>query len=119
MSEKYTPGPWRIAGTATGYITNTGKGGRVQVAVVGAYDDKKLLPFNKERWDADASLIAAAPDLYEAHEPHSNPPGPDFLDWLAERLVKVYGENHETDLVQALRRKAAKARAALSKAATP
>jgi hypothetical protein len=108
MSEKYTPGPWRIAGTATGYITNTGKGGRVQVAVVGAYDDKELLPFNKERWDADARLIAAAPDLYEA------------LDAIATGSFKGAStlaiNGNWQEMVQQFQNIA---RAALSKAATP
>lgn len=59
---KHTPGPWRVAGKRTGYI----HGPDVQVCIVGNYRDTELLPFNKERWDADARLIAAAPDLLAA-----------------------------------------------------
>lgn len=68
----HTPGPWRVAGKASGHITYAGTDrdiGSVQIATVGAYRDKELLPFNRDRWDADARLIAAAPDLYEALSP--------------------------------------------------
>lgn len=65
----FTPGPWRVAGKASGYIAYAGTDpeiGSVQIATVGAYRDKELLPFNRDRWDADCALIAAAPALYEA-----------------------------------------------------
>ncbi len=51
--------------------------------------------------------------LREALEPHAYPSGPDFLDWLADRLINVYGESPNIDFVLALQRKAAKQRAAL------
>lgn len=62
---KCTPGPWRA-----------GPGGRilapepqtVLVCRVGAYDDPDLLPYCRERWQADARLIAAAPELLNALE---------------------------------------------------
>lgn len=68
---KWTPGPWRVFGKKSGYIVAPdGKDGKsiVQVAEVGAYRDEELLPFNKERWDADALLTSSAPELYEALE---------------------------------------------------
>ncbi len=58
--QTHTAGPWRAA--KSGYIF----GPDVQVANVGDYKDRELLPFNKERWDADARLIAAAPELLAA-----------------------------------------------------
>ena len=61
-----------------------------------------------------ANLSAAAPNLLEAHEPERE--GPDFLDWVADRLVNVYGESENVDFVICLRRRAAKARAAIAKA---
>jgi hypothetical protein len=64
--------------------------------------------------DANAHLISASPDLLEAHEPERA--GPDFLDWIADRLVEVHGESPDVDFVIALRRRAAKARAAIAKA---
>lgn len=36
----------------------------------------------------------------------TNPNLPNFLFWLSERLVHVYGENPNTDFVQAIRRTA-------------
>lgn len=66
---KWTKGPWRVFGKNTGYIAAPdGVDGKsiVQVAEVGSYRDGELLPYNRERWDADAHLIAAAPDLAEA-----------------------------------------------------
>jgi len=65
----FTPGPWRVAGKASGRIHYAGSDpeiGTVEIAIVGDYRDKELLPFNRDRWDADARLIAAAPNLYEA-----------------------------------------------------
>jgi hypothetical protein len=64
--------------------------------------------------EANAHLIAASPDLLESHEPERA--GPDFLDWIANRLVEVHGESPNVDFVIALRRRAAKARAAIAKA---
>lgn len=43
-----------------------------------------------------------------------NPPLPEFLDWLASRMVAVYGENPDTDFVLALRRHAADLRSAMT-----
>jgi hypothetical protein len=57
----HTPGPWRDYGH-TGYVY----GPDVVVCRCGDYSDKELLPFNKDRWAADARLIAAAPDLLAA-----------------------------------------------------
>lgn len=62
----------------------------------------------------NARLIAAAPDLLDSHEPERE--GADFLDWIADRLVNVYGESENVDFVICLRRRAAKARAAIAKA---
>jgi hypothetical protein len=57
----HTPGPWKGYGH-TGYVY----GPDVVVCRCGDYKDKELLPFNKDRWAADAQLIAAAPDLFNA-----------------------------------------------------
>jgi hypothetical protein len=63
---KSTPTPWRVAGKASGYIMGTDGTGWVQVAVVGAYHDKEIRPFNKDRWDADAALIVKAANNHHA-----------------------------------------------------
>lgn len=65
--------------------------------------------------DALALLFAAAPLMLEAHEPNATPPGPDFLEFIADRLV-MHGDDPNADFVLALRRKAAKARAAIKAA---
>jgi hypothetical protein len=58
-----TPGPWR-------YVKNTGivTSDECNIGHIGDFKDKELLPFNKDRWEADARLIAAAPDLLAALE---------------------------------------------------
>lgn len=66
-----------------------------------------------EETRANARLIAAAPELLDAHEPDRT--GPDFLDWVADRLV-MRGDNPDADFVLCLRRRAEKARVAIAKA---
>lgn len=61
----FTQGPWRAVPN-TGRIHAEVGGSTVQVATVGDYRDSEILPYNKERWNADAALIAAAPDLLSA-----------------------------------------------------
>ena len=61
---------------------------------------------------ADARLIAAAPDLLEAQEDERA--GPDFLNWVADRLVR-HGDHPDADFVLCLRRRASLARAAIAK----
>jgi len=60
----WTPGPWRAVGKQSGIVLSGGD--YTHVCVVGAWGDRELRPFNGDRWAADARLIAAAPDLYEA-----------------------------------------------------
>lgn len=69
MLAKMTPGEWSVAGKTTGYISCSGDPktvGYVHIATVGAYQDKELLRFNRDRWDADAAGIVA---LVNAAEP--------------------------------------------------
>ena len=40
--------------------------------------------------------------------------GPDFLEWIADRLVNVYGESDNVDFVLSLRLRAKQHRAALA-----
>lgn len=81
MSSEFTParleqllaaatlGPWRAHVSNTGHVwgvddyVSREPHGSVEVAQVGAYRDKELLPWNKERWDADTALIALCPSL--------------------------------------------------------
>lgn len=115
---QHTPGPWRAMEydhtrepRHTYWHIEAGRGFHNPDKTEG--DGFCLSGFLSE---ANARLIAAAPELLEAHEPNGNPSGPDFLDWLADRLVHVYGESTSQDFVQALKRKASKARAAIARA---
>jgi hypothetical protein len=63
---KPTPGPWRIAGTMTKYIeASLGNGWVQEVASVGPTDHDNGYG---QQHEANARLIAAAPDLLEALE---------------------------------------------------
>lgn len=64
----------------------------------------------------NARLIAAAPELLEAQVMGQGINTPDFLDWLADRLVHVYGERPQIGFVLSLRERAASGRAAIAKA---
>lgn len=57
---KHTPGPWRT--TPNGVVTSDS----CQIAHVGETSRPADMVGSFERWDADARLIAAAPELLEA-----------------------------------------------------
>lgn len=126
MSEraKHTPGPWMAAARhssvvgwpifqpATGrlicninYVQRTA----IDPSVTGDQS------FNLES-RANALLIAAAPDLLACQTMGQSLNTPDFLDWVADRIVGVYGESPNTDFVLSLRDRAAAHRAAVAKA---
>lgn len=69
----HTPGPWRFL-ERCGIITSD----TAQIGKIGDWSNKELLRFSAERWKADASLIAAAPELLEA----------------LKLLLDAYGEAH-------------------------
>lgn len=64
--------------------------------------------------DADR-LAAAAPDLL-ACQTMGAMSTPDFLDWVVNRIVNVYGENPDVDFLHSLRNRARAGRAAIAKA---
>lgn len=70
----------------------------------------------KEETKVNITLAAAAPDLLKTQTMGQSLNTPDFLDWHADRLVNVYGENPNTDFVLSLRERAAAGRAAIAKA---
>lgn len=65
---------------------------------------------------ADEVLRAAAPELLDAQTMGVEVNTPDFLDWMAERLIHVYGESPNIDFVLSLRERAKAGRAAIAKA---
>jgi hypothetical protein len=73
-----------------------------------AFEKSQTIDFEPQR------RLNAFPKLLAALEPDATPSGPDFLDWIADRLVNVYGEPENVDFVLALRRKAASARDAIA-----
>ncbi len=73
MSEtKHTPGPWRALCLSkyTRVMRDRqpmpDETGSVQICHIAGPGDNDLRPFNEDRWEADARLIAAAPELLEA-----------------------------------------------------
>lgn len=70
----HTPAPWRAScGKAYTLVTRDSQGkddrtGNVLICRIAGPEDSELRPFNADRWEADARLIAAAPDLLEALE---------------------------------------------------
>ena len=57
------------------------------------------------------ALAAAREALRRLLDLSAHPPGPDFIDWVADRLIR-HGDDPNVDFVQALRRKADEMRAA-------
>ena len=65
---KPTPTPWRAS--KCGYLMGSDGEGpfgkrEVQVAQVGNFFDKELLPFNEDRWQADLELIVRAVNSHD------------------------------------------------------
>jgi hypothetical protein len=95
-------------------VTHLGADGvRYEVAQIdGDYNEPDLWPV----MEANARLIAAAPDLLHAQTMGSSLNTPDFLDFVADRLVNVYGESPNVDFVLSLRSRAQAGRNAIAKA---
>lgn len=99
----------------TTYLFRGDDEGRRQAEGCIAHARKVSAPFNyngpsierQELADAQAEIAR----LRGALEPHRS--GPDFYDWIADRLVHVYGESEGVDFVLTLRRRAQLGREAL------
>lgn len=107
---KHTPGPWVVYDDS-----NDGKTNRIEIAARGK-TVARIYHSVPEEDLPNARLIAAAPDLLEAQTMGSQLNTPDFLDWVADRLVHVYGESPLMDFVHTLRERAKAGRAAVAKA---
>lgn len=70
---------------------------------------------NREEKLANGELFAAASDLLACLTDGAQVNTPDFLDWVADRFVHVYGENPNVDSVLSLRKRAAAMRAVLKR----
>ena len=95
MEAKFTPGPWRLQY----YATQDGKGGTKENWVIGVDDNyiSRLSAWTPEQ-EANANLIAAAPELLEAVEhvliASEDNGNMDDIDWnmLRAAIAKARGE---------------------------
>lgn len=114
MMFKGTPGPWTATVDQDGNnLTVVNSDGRSVVGGCGYCGSPWTDDVNPEQ---NAQLIAAAPELLEALTMGTQVNTPDFLDWIAARLVNVYGENPNVDFVLSLKERAEASRAAIAKA---
>lgn len=63
---------------------------------------------------ANAQLISAAPDLLACQTMGASKNTPDFLDWIADRLVGVHGDDARNDFIISLRERAAASQVSIS-----
>ena len=116
MSAKRSPGPWRwksegYQGDMPALVDANGD----EVCNFG--DSDFFLPTEgTPPNEADQALIAASPELLESQTMGQSLNTPDFLDWIADRCVTVYGESPDIDFVRSLRERAAAGRSAIAKA---
>lgn len=118
----HTPGPWTHVYEDDAVDTDTMHGvqGPQKLWIATTYKSGTTpLDLNSPEAEAEvaanARLIAAAPDLLAAQTMGVEINTPDFLDWIAARLVKVHGENPHVDYVLSLRERAKAGRAAIAK----
>ena len=108
MSAQHTPGPWNAVFYDRTAATEIWAGDTL-IADVHSH-------VTTDNANADAILIAAAPELLASQTMGGQLNTPDFLDWIADRLVHVYGEPNGIDFVLSLRARAKAGRAAIAKA---
>lgn len=108
---QHTPGPWSVL-DLNGVFVLAEDG--LTVAATTHQLDFARAPGRVQL--QNAHLIAAAPDLLAAWTMGSQADTPTMLDWVADRLVHVYGESPNIDFVLTLRERAAAGRAAVAKA---
>lgn len=111
---KGTPGPWVADKTSRA------------VGPISRDDDQSygiLIPVAWVEFDTEVeiqasnqNLIAAAPELLKSLTDGATVDLPELLDWVADRMVHVYGENENIDFVLTLRHRASVCRAAIAKA---
>lgn len=112
MSEfKGTPGPWESK-TIYGDLKVIQKGSYEKLAA-GMVSYRCVTETENKH---DACLIAAAPELLKSLTDGATVDLPELLDWVADRMVHVYGENENIDFVLTLRHRASVCREAIAKA---
>lgn len=112
----HTPGPWRYSTTPQPNGCPTIGSGPLLVAML---SHSVHQADQREVAIANARLISAAPDLLEAWQMGVELDVPGFLEWIADRMEHVHGENPYYDYMQHLRAIAKAGRAAIGKATKP
>jgi hypothetical protein len=111
-----TPGPWTVE-TQTRKRTTDGDCYAIISPPRGPSFDFIAPPsVSDEQHAANANLVAAAPDLLRSVTVGAEVNLPDLLEWLADRMVNVYGESPNVDFVLTCRDRANGVRAAIAKA---
>jgi len=109
----YTKGPWNLNSEDWIEASHTDNDGQ-KIAVIeygGCGSHEAFFPN-----EADKALVVSAPDLLECQTMGQTVNTPDFLEWLADRLVYRYGESPNIDFVLSLRERAKAGRLAMNKA---
>jgi hypothetical protein len=112
---KHTPGPWAVSQNFELVFGRKQGPGLEPVGFVygpSTPEDSEV----GRRARADCHLIAAAPDLLACQTMGAQLNTPDFLDWIADRLEHIHGENPNVDYIRSLRDRADAGRAAIAKA---
>jgi len=90
---KWTPGPWKARGKeVVAYNGQLVKLYRAQIVVVGGWTDYPGEMTSRNELEANAHLISAAPDLYEALEAALYKTTPDWQNMALAALAKARGE---------------------------
>ena len=114
---KHSPGPWKWVNRSGWYVLQAANGATVADDGSACVEYPRTIdPDDEGESGANARLIAAAPELLEALTTGAQMNLPDFLEWIAARLVKVHGEDPNVDYVQTLRHRAKLCREAIAKA---
>lgn len=110
---KGTPGPWeqdRFDNIVHGEEDTWGNKNTVRVSGV-------ALPGQvTAEYAANGKLVTAAPELLDSLTMGQTMQTPEFLHWIADRLVYVHGERENLDFIRSLRERADAMRLAVDKA---
>lgn len=116
---KHTPGPWAFDEDDMSVSAAVG----VHICTVSAASNFPCLDPDEDDTEkveaecrANAHLISAAPEMLAVLTYGPSLALPEFLEWVANRLVNVHREPDGIDFVASLRERARIARAAIAKA---
>lgn len=101
---KAFPAPWGLSKDADAIVDGNGE------RILNGCGDEL------DYWPKALAILLAAPDMLAALDDESHVSTAWMLDWVADRMVNVYGESENVDFVQSIRKRASLCRAALQKA---